>query len=103
MSKLFIVYRTDRTDGEAAAIRAQTRPLHREYMLQFGERVRVGGPVLDAEGVAFGGVMVVEAASEGDVWAIVRNDPFEKAGLSARIEIAEFRWQTGRPADLPPL
>lgn len=103
MSKLFIVYRTDRTDGVAAAIRAQTRPLHREYMQQFGERVRVGGPVLDGQGTVFGGLMIVAAATGEEVWEIVRNDPFEKAALSVRIEVAEFRWQTGRPADLPPL
>jgi len=103
MSKLYMVYRTDRTDGESAAIRAQTRPLHREYMMQFGQRVRVGGPVLDANGNSCAGLMIVEADSEAEVWDIVRNDPFEKAALSARIEVAEFRWQTGRPADLPPL
>jgi uncharacterized protein YciI len=103
MSKLYIVYRTDRTDGAAAEIRAQTRPLHREYMLQFGSRVRVGGPILDVHGASFGGVMVIEAGSEDEVWEIVRNDPFEKAALSARIDVAEFRWQTARPADLPPL
>ena len=98
-----MVYRTDRADGTAAAIRAETRPLHREYMIQFGDRVRVGGPVLDGQGSSFGGLMIIEAESEDEVWDIVRNDPFEKAALSARIEVAEFRWQTGRPADLQPL
>ncbi|WP_322061838.1 YciI family protein [Paraburkholderia sp. J63] len=103
MNKLFIVYRTDRTDGEAAAIRGATRALHRDYMSGFSARVRAGGPLLDPSGDAFGGAMIIEAESESEVWAIVRNDPFEQAALSERIEVSEFRWQTNRPADLPPL
>ena len=34
---------------------------------------------------------------------ILAKDPFEIAGLSGTIEIAPFRWQTNRPAHLPPL
>lgn len=100
---LYVVYRLDRTDGQAAAIRAATRPAHRDYMAQYAARVRLGGPVLDAAGQGCGGLMVIEAESEEAVRAMVRNDPFELAGLSARIDIYPFRWQTGRPADLPPL
>ena len=99
----YIVYRVDRRDGQAAAIRAATRPLHRDYMAQFAARVRIGGPILDAAGQACGGMMVIDAASEAEVRAIVDADPFELAGLSARIDIHPFRWQTSRPADLPPL
>ena len=103
MSALYAVWRTDRTDGLAAGIRAATRPAHRAYMAAFSERVRMGGPLLDAAGEGCGGFMLIEAASEAEVREIVRNDPFELAGLSARIEIHPFRWQTNRPADLPPL
>ena len=103
MSKLYVVYRADRADGQAAAIRARTRPLHRDYMAGFASRVRAGGPLLDAQGAAAGGLMIIEADSEAEVRRIVANDPFEQAQLSGRIEISEFRWQTNRPADLPPL
>ncbi|MFM8866658.1 MAG: YciI family protein [Limnohabitans sp.] len=101
--KLFSVYRLDRQDGQAAAIRAETRPLHRAYMDRFADRVRLGGPVLDADGQGCGGLMVIEAESLEAVQEMVRNDPFEQAGLSAQIDIREFRWQTRRPDDLPPL
>ena len=90
-------------DGQAAAIRAATRPAHRAYMDRYAARVRLGGPVLDASGQSCGGLMLIEAESEEAVREIVRNDPFELAGLSARIDIHPFRWQTHRPADLPPL
>ena len=103
MSTLFVVWRTDRTDGRAAEIRAATRPAHRAYMQAFAARVRMGGPLLDVTGEGCGGLMLIEADSEAEVREIVRNDPFELAGLSARIEIHPFRWQTNRPADLPPL
>lgn len=100
---LYVVYRVDRTDGKAAEIRQSTRPLHREYMDKFANRVRLGGPILDAQGNGCGGMMLIEADSEEDVRTMVRDDPFELAGLSARIDIYPFRWQTNRPADLPPL
>ena len=48
MMTLYMVYRIDRDDGRAAAIREATRPAHRAYMDQFAARVRLGGPVLDA-------------------------------------------------------
>lgn len=100
---LYIVYRLDRRDGQAEAIRARTRPAHRSYMDRFAERVRLGGPVLDSHGNPCGGLMIVEAESEDAVRAMVAEDPFELAGLSGRIDIHLFRWQTKRPADLPPL
>ncbi len=100
---LYVVYRMDRTDGKAAAIRQSIRPLHREYMNKFVNRVRLGGPILDSQGNGCGGMMVIEAENQEEVHAMVRNDPFELAGLSARIDIYPFRWQTNRPADLPPL
>lgn len=100
---LYMVYRVDRDDGQAEAIRAATRPAHRAYMDRFAARVRLGGPILDAAGQGRGGLMLVEAESEQAVREMVANDPFELAGLSARIDIHPFRWQTKRPADLPPL
>ena len=103
MMKLYMVYRLDRDDGRAAAIREATRPAHRAYMDQFAARVRLGGPVLDAAGNACGGLMLIEAEDEASVRAMVADDPFELAGMSARIDIHPFRWQTQRPADLPPL
>lgn len=100
---LYMVYRIDRDDGQAAAIRAATRPAHRAYMDRFAARVRLGGPILDADGQGCGGLMLIEAESEQAVREMVANDPFELAGLSSRIDIHPFRWQTNRPADLPPL
>lgn len=100
---LYMVYRVDRDDGQAAAIRAATRPAHRAYMDRFASRVRLGGPILGADGQGCGGLMLIEAESEQAVRDMVANDPFEIAGLSARIDIHPFRWQTNRPADLPPL
>jgi uncharacterized protein YciI len=100
---LYMVYRVDRVDGQAEAIRAATRPAHRAYMDRFAARVRLGGPILGADGRGCGGLMLVEAENEQAVRDMVANDPFELAGLSVRIDIHPFRWQTNRPADLPPL
>lgn len=100
---MYMVYRLDRDDGRADAIREAVRPAHRAYMDRFRDRVRLGGPVLDAAGRACGGLMLIEAEDEEAVQRIVADDPFEQAGLSSRIEIRAFRWQTRRPADLPAL
>ncbi len=100
---LYSVYRIDRSDGRAAEVRAATRPAHREYMSRFADRVRCGGPLLDENGDACGGLMLIEADSEAQVREILANDPFEIAGLSERIEVLAFRWQTNRPSDMPPL
>lgn len=100
---LYVVYRLDRTDGSAGEIRSATRPLHQVYMKAFAGQVRLGGPVLDAAGAPCGGLMVIEAESEEAVHAMLRDDPFEQAGLSGQIVVHPFRWQTNRPADLPPL
>lgn len=99
----YCVFRLDRTDGRAAAIRAETRPAHLAYMKALGPRVLLGGPLLADDGTSCGGMMVIEAETEAEVRAILAADPFEVAGLSATIEIAPFRWQTNRPAHLPPL
>lgn len=99
----YCVIRLDRTDGKAAEIRAATRPDHLAYMKTLVSRVLIGGPLLAEDGSARGGMMVIEAESVEDVRDILAKDPFEIAGLSGTIEIAPFRWQTNRPAHLPPL
>jgi uncharacterized protein len=99
---LFAVYRSDRADGRAEAIRGAQRAAHHDYMKQFADRVRCGGPLLDSGGHTRGGLMLIEAESEADVRVILRNDPFEQAGLSDKGEVYMFRWQTNRPADMPP-
>lgn len=99
----FCVFRLDRTDGQAAAIRKETLAAHRDYMASFGERVLLGGPVLNEDGTSRGGLMVIEAENEDEVRAILASDPFEIAGLSTTIHVYPFRWQTNRPAHLPPL
>jgi uncharacterized protein YciI len=100
---LFAVYRLDRSDGRAEAIRGEQRSAHRDYMKQFVSRVRCGGPLLDSDGHTRGGLMLIEAESEADVRVILGNDPFEQARLSDKIEVYMFRWQTNRPAGMPPL
>jgi uncharacterized protein len=70
-------------------------------MSMFGRRVRCGGPLLNTSGQPCGGLMLIEAESEQEVQNILRNDPFEQAALSGRIEVHPFRWQTNPPADMP--
>ncbi|HQY44982.1 MAG TPA: YciI family protein, partial [Paracoccaceae bacterium] len=84
----YCVFRLDRTDGKAAEIRAATRPDHLAFMKGFAARVLIGGPLLDADGNARGGMMVIEAESEAEVREILARDQFEVAGLSGTIEVS---------------
>lgn len=96
---LFVVYRLDRPG--MAETRQSVRPAHLNYMKSIADRVRAGGPLLADDGAtSIGGLMVVEAESRAEVEALVRNDPFEQANLSATIEIRPWRWQSKPPPDL---
>lgn len=58
---------------------AATRPAHREYLktLFDSDRLVISGPFTDDRG----GILVYEAKSAEDVEAMIRDDPFFKAGV----------------------
>ena len=70
---LYMVYRIDRDDGQAPAIRAAVRPAHHAYMDAFPHRVRLGGPVLAAA-----------TNSRGLSARITPRLPFSRSGLTTQ-------------------
>jgi uncharacterized protein len=68
---------------------AATRPEHRDYLKNVLEsgRLVISGPFAGDEG----GLLVYEASSREDVEAILRDDPFTKAGVFVSWEIHEWR------------
>lgn len=82
----FVIHAEDHP--ESLELRQATRPTHLHYMNGFD--ILVGGPMLDANGDSCGSMVVLEAESLDDALAFAQNDPYNKAGLFARVNVREF-------------
>jgi uncharacterized protein YciI len=87
----YVFYGLDGPDG--LAIRKATRPAHLDFIKSLGARVRVGGPMLGADGgTPVGTMLVIEAASLDDAKATMANDPYTHAKLFKSADIRPFDW-----------
>ena len=78
-----IDYTTDASKISAA------RPAHREYLKKLLDsgRLVISGPFTDDSG----GILVYEANSAAEAEALIRDDPFAKAGVFVLWKIREWR------------
>jgi uncharacterized protein YciI len=74
----------------ALDLRLATRPSHLEYLKTQTDKIRLGGPVLDAEGNMAGTLMVIETEDLAAAQAFSAADPYRQAGLFAKVEIKPF-------------
>ena len=83
---LFVIIGYDGPDG--AAKRPAVRPAHLAHLRPLSEagRVKLAGPFLDKTG----SLIVVEAESTADVWALVARDPYVTEGIFNRVEVKPF-------------
>jgi hypothetical protein len=83
---LFVIIGHDGPDG--AARRPAVRPAHLAHLRPLSEagRVRIAGPFLDRTG----SLIVVEAESLAEVWALVARDPYVVEGIFDRVEVKPF-------------
>jgi uncharacterized protein YciI len=73
-------------DGpEGAAKRPAVRLAHLRPLSEAG-RVKIAGPFLDKTG----SLIVVEAESLAEVWALVARDPYVTEGVFNRVEVKPF-------------
>jgi uncharacterized protein YciI len=97
----FAVWATDH-EGKLEA-RMSTRDAHRARLANPGaHRVKVvlGGPTLSGPDASMNGsLLVIEADDIDTVRRFVAEDPYELAGVYARVEIRPWHWGTGRPTD----
>jgi uncharacterized protein YciI len=84
---LFVILGHDAPDG--AQKRPTVRPAHLEHLRPLAEagRVKLAGPFLDKTG----SLIVVEAESLGDVWALVARDPYVTEGVFNRVDVKPFQ------------
>ena len=68
----FVLLCRDKPDS--LDLRMETRPAHLEYFQSFGNKLLLGGPMLDGKGDPIGSMMVIEAADEGEARAIADED-----------------------------
>ena len=95
----FAVWATDHAGTQAA--RLAVRDAHRARLREPGAHpvvVVAGGPTLsESEGAMNGSLLVIEADDIEAVRRFVAEDPYELAGVYARVEIRPWGWGLGAP------
>jgi hypothetical protein len=83
---LFVIIGHDSPDGPAK--RPDVRPRHLDHLRPLAEagKVRIAGPLLDKTG----SLIILEADSLADAWAIVARDPYVTEGVFNRVEVKPF-------------
>lgn len=83
---LYVIIGHDGPDG--AAKRPAVRPAHLDHLrpLSAAGRVKIAGPFLDKTG----SLIVIEAESAAEVWALVARDPYVTEGVFDRVEVKPF-------------
>jgi uncharacterized protein YciI len=85
----FILLCRDKPDS--LALRMETRPAHLEYFQNFGNKLQLGGPMLDEAGNPAGSMLIIEAADAAEAQSIADADPYYKAGLFAEVRVIPFK------------
>jgi hypothetical protein len=93
----FILLCSDKPDS--LSLRKETRPAHLEYFHSYGNKLILGGPMLDDAGNPKGSMMVIEADDEAAARELSANDPYAKAGLFAEVRIIPFNAVIINPPD----
>ena len=76
---------------DSLALRMTTRDAHFAYGRATPGVVRLGGPFLNDAGEMAGSLIIIEAADLAAAWAWHEADPYNLAGLFARVEILPWR------------
>ncbi len=84
---LFVIIGHDAPDAREK--RPAVRPAHLQHLepLARAGRVRLAGPFLDRTG----SLIVLEADSLAEAWAIVARDPYVTEGIFSEVEVKPFQ------------
>jgi len=86
---LFVLTCVDRPGG--LALRMSTREAHFAYARSLPGVVRLGGPLLDDKGEMIGSLIVIEAPDIAAARRFNAEDPYTRAGLFERVDVAPWR------------
>jgi uncharacterized protein YciI len=86
---LFVISWMDKPNS--LDVRMGAREAHLAYARTLGDKVKLGGPFLDADGNMAGSLIIVEADSLQAAKALHDKDPYKLAGLFETSEIRPYR------------
>ena len=78
-------------------LRAKVRAEHLAYLDGLGNAMKFAGPFLDESASPTGSLVMIEAESRAAAEKISANDPYNRAGLFASVEIKAWRWALKNP------
>lgn len=71
--------------------RLGVRPEHLDYLKGLGERVKMGGAMLNDDDQPLGSLLVIEAADRAAIEALLEKDPYSRAGVFERVDVRPWR------------
>ena len=90
---LFVITAFDRPG--ALERRMQVRPAHLDYLKSEAARIKVGGPLLNANEQPIGSLLIIEADDRNAAEALADGDPYRREGVFERVEIRAWRAALG--------
>lgn len=90
---LYVLVCNDKPDS--LELRLANREAHLAYARGFADRLKVAGPLLDEAGNMAGSLLILEAESLEDARAFNLDDPYQKAGLFAAVQVTAFKATIG--------
>jgi uncharacterized protein YciI len=90
---LYVLVCNDKPDS--LELRLANRAAHLAYARGFADRLKVAGPLLDEAGNMAGSLLILEAESLEDARAFNLDDPYQKAGLFASVQVTAFKATIG--------
>lgn len=76
----------------SAAVRAEARPAHLEYLTKHQNLLLAAGALIDDDGTGGnGGVLIVDTDSRTEAEKFINEDPFTKAGLFQKVTVTRWR------------
>lgn len=71
--------------------RLKNRPKHLDYLKSLGERIKMGGGMLNDDDQPLGSLLIVEGGDRGAIEKLLADDPYSKAGVFERVDIRPWR------------
>ncbi|NIA69135.1 hypothetical protein HBA54_11100 [Pelagibius litoralis] len=72
-------------------LRARHMPAHLAFLEKNAAKITAAGPLLSSLGQPQGGLWLVEAESEEEVEALVKEDPFWPTGLRLSVRVVTWK------------
>ena len=84
-----MIYGVDKPD--IAHVRQHNREAHLAYLQAFQDAIHMAGPLLDAAGSPCGSLLLMDFPDRAAAERFAAADPYAKAGLFERVEIAPWK------------